>query len=1327
MQFNHLSTGDGLPQSSVIAIAQDQQDLLWFGTRDGLSMYDGRRFRVFRHQSGDETSISNDDILSLVATSDGNLWVGTHYGLNYYDVRRDVFKRYLHHANEEGSISDNVVRAVLERSNGDILVGTANGLNLIERGGGEVKRIASKNSEGDPLNLDVYAMHEDGSGRIWIGGGDKLFCLESLFPLKVQASYPIQRRVQSIVQVPEGQDQLLIVGTHDGLFTVDKKGKLSRFADAFRLESLLVHEDIRGLAYDEEGHLWVGTYNGVNRISQKGEVLTAQHNPGDSESLSKNTIKSVFKDRSGSIWIGAYYGGVNMWDPSNGNFQNIKASDGLSYSVISSLSEDAQNVYIGTEGGGINVLDKKSRGLTYWQDEKADNVKSLYVDSLRKTCWAGTFNAGVLVWNTQTGKKLKSLQTDQGLSSDAVYDITPYQDHFIILSTFGGGINIVDKQSHTVLNDHLAKQPGRLQNSFVRKVLVDRKDNVWLGTNEGLVFISKEHFLEQPYHYKNYLYDSANQTGASILDLFQGADGTIWAGTKETGLHYFDGELFVRVPLVQEASQTIHSMQEDAKGILWVSSNQGIMSFDPTSNEVQVYQESDGLVSNEYNSGASLRSRDGLLYFGGPNGITVFDPQKLKTNSYTPKVVLTTFEIYNENIQPGDGSGILEEAFRSTKSIELKHNEANFTIHFALPSYVHSKSNTYAYRLVGLDERWKYTTVNEASFSLQDPGNYQFEIKGSNGDGVWGTDVSKLSIYIHPAPWRTWWAYLIYVLVIFSSLYFLLKIIQSRSELAANLELEHRENEQQKELNTAKLQFFTNISHEFRTPLTLILGPLQRIIQEYRGDRTLFKQLVSIEKNANQLLKLINQLMEFRKLENNQTKLYAAEGNLVKFVKEVYLSFKPYAQLQGFDYHFSSVEEEIRVYYDRDRLERVLFNLISNAFKYDKDQKAVHIHVARSDENVLISVSDKGIGMSQEQIAFIFDRFYQVRAGHESKEEMARGTGIGLSLVKGIVELHKGTIEVKSSPNNGSCFTISLPLGMNHLPADQVHHGFKDSESLEVYEQHHTKEEKQDFEIKNTPSSEARKILVVEDNQEVRKFIVDILTSDGYNAQEAENGKEGVIAAKQLQPDLIISDVMMPVMDGIELCSTLKGNVQTSHIPVILLTARTSLIFKFEGLESGADDYINKPFNVKEFLLKVKNLLATRDHLKKQFDAKEVLSLSNVTITSLDETLFKKAIEVVENHIDNQFFDIPLFCSELGLSRTMLFTKIKAWTSLTPNDFIHSVRMKRAAQLLETKKANVSQISYEVGYKNPKYFSKMFQKHYAMTPTEYANKFESAI
>ncbi|WP_136480725.1 two-component regulator propeller domain-containing protein [Cognatitamlana onchidii] len=1323
-QFNHLTSADGLSQSAVIAMHQDQLGRIWIGTRDGLNKYDGTKFEVYRTDEDNPRSISNNDILSIHEDNDGFIWIGTYNGLNKYNPETNEFKRYFHNE-EKNSLANNTIWTIEVLSSGEVWFGTSKGLSIYNKLEDNFNNYLYEFDR--PVQGEVTSIFESSNKDVYIGTGAGIYKinLKGTSPefsiLKGSEGFFVQ-------DLEQGDSHIFIATRNNGLFRYQftKQTFKPYLSDHFIDPG---SKNVRQLLFDDHGALWVGTYNGLIIINKDKSTTTLKANIANKNGLSKNSIKALFKDKKGSIWVGTYYGGINIWDETNVNFRSIIqkfGGGGLNYSVVSSIESYKDLILFGTEGGGISVWNKTSNKFWFIDEHNSElsgtNIKALKV--IEDFLYVGTFKNGIEIYNLKT-KRFENSKIPKNLydilSSTGVYAIEKDKLNNIWIGSFGQGIfkYSVDNKSFKRIQSSQAYNIG-LSSNLVRTICISSNNNIWVGTEKGLNKIVENEVVE------TFFYDAKVQYGDDILCVYEDTLKNLWVGTKSKGLYKFNGETLKPVNLSLNGSKisAVHSVLEENEGQIWLSTNLGLIRFNPTNNEAHLYNQTDGIVSNEFNDNASLKINKTQFYFGGPEGVTYFDSGKIKTNKCVPQVILTQFNI-RENKDDNDSSKpVSKKTLPFTKSVKLSHTQGNFSVSFSIPNFINSSNNKYKYRLKGLEEKWNLTTGNSASYTIQNPGDYIFQVKGANNDNIWNGKPTELKIRVDPAPWRTWWAFVIYGLLILGALYFLLHILKSRTKLKHDLQLEHLETERTKELNKVKLEFFTNISHEFRTPLALILGPLQQVIEDYSGSNKVYKKLLVIENSANHLLQLINRLMDFRKLEKNLYKLETAEGNIVKFLKEIYLSFSEFAEDGNYTYQFLNTSDEILVYYDRAKLERVFYNLISNAFRYTPKGGTIIIRIGQIEEEVFVSVEDTGVGIADEYRDKIFERFYEVAINNKPDNDYNKGTGIGLSIAKNIVDLHKGEISVSNNNDGlGSIFKVKLLLGCGHLSDEEIIKDFKFSDDVSQYiEQLKPQVNPLGFDVPDIANSEKQTILIVEDNKPLRKFMKGVLDGS-YNILEAENGHAGFKIAKKEFPDLIVSDVVMPVMTGTELCAKIKDDVRTSHIPLILLTSRTSLVYKLEGLERGADDYISKPFDIKEFKLRVKNLLKATTRLKERFTEEGGLNPSQVTVTSVDEVLYKKAVRIVEQHIGNNDFDVPFFASELGVSRTMLFTKIKAWSNFTPNEFVLHFRMNRAAQLLEQQKINVSEVSYMVGFKNPKYFSKSFQKKFGKTPTQYAKKF----
>ncbi|WJJ97717.1 hybrid sensor histidine kinase/response regulator transcription factor [Algibacter luteus] len=1323
-KFSHISDTDGLSQNSVVAIHQDKLGQIWFGTRDGLNKYDGEEFTVYRHQKDNKSSISNNGVLCIEGDRNGFIWVGTSFGLNRYDPKKNAFKTYF--LNEKARyLGNNMIKVIKELSKNEIWIVSSSGVSIYNDKTDTFNTILKKNN--------ITSILETKSGILLIGTTKGLLRLLD----KENGNYQFENIigteslfVQDMVETADGN---ILLGTQ--MMSVLKydisKNSVQPYFEKFLLKDK--NKNVRKLLFDDNGELWIATYNGIQISNNQKHLIALYNDDNDDKSINDNFIKTLFKDNTGVIWIGTYYGGINIWNDFNKNFINISqksTKSGLSFKVVSSIVNYNNLLLFGTEGGGISVLNQDDHTIQHITTKnasalKSDNIKSLCVTNNDKL-WVGTFTNSIAIFNLKTKvfeklpfpKKLNDFLENVGVLSIVQYD----DDNILIGTNYKGLVKYNTRQNLFKIYNTNSKPLGLTSNN-VKTIKVDSKNNIWVGTIRGLNCISPNEEIT------NHVYKADLKVKFEINTIFEDNKGVLWIGTFEDGLFKFENNQFVPVSLKIDKVEIngIRSIEEAEKGKFWISTfTQGILKYNPLKDKIEAYySKKEGLASNQFNRDASLRIGETQYYFGGSSGVTYFDESKLTKNKYSPQVIITDFKIQNASVEVDGEHQLLENTISYTKHLELEYNQGNFSLSYAIPNFINAGSNSYMYRLKGLETDWVKTSNNTATYTIQKPGSYTFEVKGINSDGVVNQKPTLLEIYVNPAPWASWWAYTLYFIAIGVVVYYLFNILKAKTKLKHQLELEHVRAQQIEKTNKSKLEFFTNISHEFRTPLTLILGPLQQILENYRGSSQMYRKLKVVESSSNQLLQLINRLMDFRKYENKLMKLEASEGNIVKFIEEICLSFSEYAKAKDYKYNFATSSDDIYLYYDSAKLERVFYNLISNAFKYTPDQGEINIEIIEDIDKIVVSVCDTGVGIPEEYVDKIFERFFEISDLKEGKNNN-KGTGIGLSIVKSIIDLHKGKISVaNSTKTSGSVFSVELLKGKGHLNDADIVKDFKFSDDISLYE-NQLKEQDLSFNdtamFRNIPSIEKSSILVVEDNKQLRGFIRNLLEFS-YNVYEAENGKEGFKIAIKEEIDLIVSDVVMPITSGIELCALVKGDIRTSHIPVILLTTRSSLIYKLDGLERGADDYISKPFNIKEFEFRISNVLKSISRLKQKMNTNEILNQDDIVMSSLDEKLYKKALDIIEKNIINSDFDIPYFCEELGVSKSVLFTKVKAWTDYTPKQFIQHIRLKRAARLLEQGKSEIGQISLIVGFKDPKYFSKIFKRKFGKTPKAYSESF----
>ena len=842
----------------------------------------------------------------------------------------------------------------------------------------------------------------------------------------------------------------------------------------------------------------------------------------------------------------------------------------------------------------------------------------------------------------------------------------------------------------------------------------DRTGSIWIGTGYGVEVLDPDtglfsHYLSQPG-------DPNSLSNNSILALAEDSRGWIWIGTHG-GLNLFDKEkkqfrAFTTADGLPHNS--VLTVVEDKNGNLWMSSPKGISHLRITQHRDSVqfqflnFDQYDGLQGKQYNENGALRTKNGEMVFGGANGFNIFNPDEIAENRMIAPLIITDLQVLNQSIRPNtvyDGRTILKNSVAFTQDVELRHKDNVFSIEFGVLSFFHPEKSNYKYMLEGFDKKWISTTGEhrKVTYTNLDPGDYTFRVIASNNDGVWNEEGIRLRIKVLPPFWKTNYAFAIYAALIFAGLFVTRKLIQQRERMNFAIEQERMEAQRMHELDMMKLKFFTNVSHEFRTPLTLILTPVERMLNK-PNEPIPPGQFELIYRNAKRLLNLVNQLLDFRKLEVQEIRFNPSEGDIVQFVRETVFSFSDLAEKKAIPLRFETTLDKLETIFDQDKLEKILFNLLSNAFKFTPEGGEVSVELQLVDSSaVRIFVRDTGIGIPADKKDRIFERFFQ----HEVPNAMVnQGTGIGLSITKEFVRAHNGTIIVESEPGKGSCFIVTLPVKAVHVvPLENV--------------SSQTDEKIVADEVKVNGYHKHPSLLLVEDNEDFRFYLKDNLRLQ-YNIIEAKDGDDGWEKVLSHLPDLVVSDIMMPGMDGIELCRRIKNDARVSHTPVILLTARSAEEQKIEGFASGAEDYITKPFNFEILQSRIKNLIHQRESFQREFRKHIDVRASNLNITSLDEKLISHALEIVESKLADPDFSVEELARELGMSRVHLYKKLQALTGKSPIEFIRTLRLQHAAQLLERSQLTVSEIAYKVGFNNPKYFARYFKEEYKVLPSVYS-------
>lgn len=1332
IRFDHLPERLGLTQNSINCMLQDRTGYLWIGTWSGLLRYDGYTTRVYRTDHG-EGRIHSNKITALFQDTDGFLWVGTLMGgLFRYDATTDSFINFVH-TDSLGSLSSNNVWCVQQDKTGRLWVGTDRGLNVYDQAK-KTFRIFHGHWAKDSLSHSfITDLFLSSQGDLWIGtenglnrliqGSDGHISFEHFIynGARPGENPYFHNYIYQIAELTHNGVTSIWVTTIKGLKRLSG-GTYTNYALDNKPSSFSFFRSLC-VVNGEQPFILVGSEMGLNFFDPASESFTRFFGNFDPDvNLSHNTVTRIMLDRGGVLWVGTKKG-LNKLDSYSKDFElHLTSSFDKTNSIITGIRESQRGGYwVSTMGGGLyryrDGRFERFRIITHEKDDFADFIQTLYTDSHGRL-WVGTAGAGVFVFReadvddaTHSIRRFRqySLLTEPKASASYIMSVAEDRAGNVWIGTWAGGLNrIMADGSIQAFEDPLLKHAPLVS------LYVDHSGVLWVGSRGNGIFgvretagnLSIEHFVHDVGRPESLCNNFVNC-------IYEDHAGGLWVGT-EGGLDFFDRRLhtFKTFGLEQGHNNVIVSLLEDAAGKLWLAHWDGLTVLDPADSQfVRNYDSHDRIQGGFFYNNVCIKDSRERLLFGGTNGFNIIHPAAVGQNPVLPAIAINEFRVFNQPVPrtaPGD------------KPFRLKHFENSLSFEFAALDYAAPDKLHYAYMLEGFDRDWNYTPASRrfANYTNLNEGNYTFKVKAANSDGVWNGQEYSMAIVISPPWWKTIWAVLLYVACGVAVLHFFRKLILMRSNFLHDIKLERVQRENLEKLNQAKLQFFTNVSHEFRTPLTLILGPAQSLLDSVEAGKPEREQLLSISTNAQRLLRLVSQLLDFRKAESGNLKLAVAEGNLVTFAREVLLSFEPMAAQLRVELSFQCTLPSLAVWFDRDQFEKILFNLLSNAFKHTPEGGRITVSVYEDKGAAAITVEDSGKGIRKEHLGQIFQSFFSYDS---HKHHM--GTGIGLALAKSLVDMHRGSIAVESEEDAFTRFTVRIPLGHAHFDASALLGSADEAEGIESYpplEENMLFKAGSSHAIPAGVQGERPRLLVVEDNIEVRRYVRSVFEGM-YTVMEAADGQAGILAAQEEMPDLIISDVMMPVLDGMALCREIKSNIKTSHIPVILLTARTSLLFKVEGLELGADDYISKPFHPKVLQLKVRNLIRARETMRRMFTDNEVLSLDpkRVTLTAADTLFVERALDSVERNMSNAEYSVEDLCRDVGMSRMQLYRKLKAVTGQSANEFIRTLRMKRAAQLLEQQELTISEVTYAVGFSDLQYFRECFKKQFGVTPSEY--------
>lgn len=1349
IRFANIDVQDGLSANWITSLHRDSDGFIWIGTRRGLNRFDGYNSIVYETNSANSLTLTNNIINCITEDKKSNLWVGTSFGLNVKNNNTNKFEQInLFDYNAFNCNDINTITSLLASKNGAIYIGTHEGY-FIYKDSEFTHHLIDSSDFSSPKNY-ILSFAEDVRGNIWMRSNSR--DIYSMISNSNKIEHFVLPNLKAglyssgIYQIFIDDKNKLWIGTQSGLFVFDiSTRKWENNLNQF-LDDKIGAKVITGIQQDRDSKIWIST-DGAGLFvlnSDKNLIRNIHHQVFNSNSLSTDGLYSLLIDNDDIVWVGTYKQGLDYYKRNSQKILLLRKQPGnknsLASNDINCIIEDSdKNLWFGTNGNGISILNRKtqtyqhiSRQFKNTQALSSDVVVSLFEDS-RKNIWIGTYLGGLNKYNPFTGEiKIykHSAEDSTTISDDRVWSITEDDENNLWIGTMGGGLNKYNPENNTF--KRYTASNSNIPGNFINHVLIDSKKRLWISSSDGLCLYNSENDNFDVF------INPQGETGDNLFGIqvsaYEDSRNLLWLCTSN-GLIQFNYDSKTATYINSEnglRSDPVYQVLEDRHKNLWISSSNGltkitvtnIVSSDNFTVSFSHFDETDGLQNNEFSETAALKTSNGELIFGGVDGINIFYPEKIINEMEDPDLVFLNLKIFNETVVPNQTINnriLIEKPLNKTDEIVLNYSENFFSIEFAVLNYISSDKNKYRYRLFGFDENWFETTGlnNYATYTNLNNGQYTFEVIRANLDGSWNEESISLQIIVRPPIWKSWYAFVFYVAFLSMILFVLRYMILSKERLQVKFEHKSLEAERIHELDLAKIKFFTNVSHEFRTPLSLILLPIEKLMPKYK-DKPDGKYLNHIYVNSKKLLYLINQLLDFRKMEISGLTYNPSLEDVISFINNVVEMFNDLSENKNISLRMVTDIKRLIMLFDKDKMEKILYNLLSNAFKFTPANGLVLIELSvvnlpkdkRSalKKHLVIKIKDNGIGINKDLISKIFTRFYQAKSKAQVE---VRGTGIGLSMVKEYVAVHKGIIEVESATGVGTSFIISLPVeaegGME----------LKDITKTTILDSYNknTQLQKQ-YELTPLIDEDKPVVLIVEDNDELRIYLKDNL-SDNYNILEAENGKEGWSMLKNSMPDIVLSDIMMPEMDGIELCKLAKSNNITCHIPFVFLTAKNTEQQQLEGLETGADDYISKPFNIDILEKKIRNLVQLKLNIQKILNTKLKIEPKDISITSLDNKFMEQALGLIEKNIADTAFTVEEFSRKMGISRMQLYKKLVSLTGKTPLEFIRIFRLKRAAQFLKESQLTISEIAYQVGFNDPKNFSKHFRKVFKMLPSKY--------
>ena len=1318
----------GLSNNAVTSIYQDYNGFMWFGTYDGLNRYDGYSFKIFRNIIGDTTSIGDNHIGHIEGDANHNLWIGCEKGLSVYDPIKSKFWYPVFKPVNGGPFHPLQVRIAALRyihSSGIMLVGTENGgLLVFERNKKTGIQIPLHGTNEDENYVATTIEYDSLKNLVWVFVQDVGLCQ---YDTKKRSLLVRNSSIKTGNCLLLDRKKRLWLGNAEGLYLYDAEN------DNYSKNVMPTANKIVALFEDKQNIMWIASDGGglwsmsLNSL-QPTPYLSAQGTP----MINSNAVYSIYEDNEERKWIGTLRGGVNLIQPHTSSFKSIShnltgRSNPIDNFILSFCEDEKNNVWIGTDGAGLQYWDRKKNNFIPYAHNASDpnSISSNFITGLfrdsQNDLWISTWFGGVnrLKKNSKQFEHFTCYNPKTGSEENNAWLV--YEDAQKRLwagTTNNGTLYLFNRSSNRFeLFDESI--------SNLQCIAEDNENNFWGGNYTSLIRIDRNGKKHITY-----------KIGYTVRCIHEDRNKNFWVGTDGGGLLLFNRKngSFERFTTADGLpSNTILRLLEDDKNNLWLSTYNGLCKFNTATKTCRNFSQSDGLQSNQFSFNAALSLKSGEFLFGGIKGFNVFHPDSVYDKKEIPHIFLTGLKINNTPVEEND-SYVTKRDLEKINQITLPYNQAILSLDFVALEYTGADKIKYAYLLEGWDKNWNYVNnIRTANYSRLQEGTYTFKVKVTNSDGVWNGETELLKIIVLPPWYRSWWAYLLYALILFSGVYLYIIYNKRQERLKYEVKLAHLENEKEKELTEKKISFFTHISHEFRTPLTLIINPLKDLLSSKKDDKEK-RDIFMVYRNARRLLSLVDQLLLFRKAESIDQQLRIEKFDIVEACHEVFLSFSQHAISKNIDFSFEKGSGEVMVYGDKEKIEIILFNLVSNAFKYTGAGGKVSLSIEEDLDGINIFVKDTGTGIPADIGNKLFESFYRV--DHTDKASQ-NGFGIGLYVSQKLVAAHHGELSYTSKEDVGTQFKLSLPKGKAHFPPQFISEEYKTDKNSTILQEliEEPTAENSLIEEECVPKNKAEVIdkltsglpcmLIVDDNAEIRSYIRKIFAGS-FIIYEAEDGTDAYEMILKETPDIVLSDVMMKKMGGVELCEKIKNNPSLAHVAVILLTASSSDEIKLKGIEGGAEDYINKPFDKEIIVARVQNILKGRNRLQEYFfNAVTLKPASN--IAGEHKEFIERCIAIVESHLDNPGFNIQAFCKAIGMSHPSLYKKVKAVSGLTVNVFIRYIRLRKAAELLITTDKTITEITYITGFNDIRYFREQFFELFKMKPSEYVKKYRKVL